>query len=223
MSNILVIGDVHEPFTHPYYLDFVNDVRRRCKCKIVVQVGDIVDNHALSKYEHHPDGYSPGNEVTMAIEKLKNWQKAFPKMHICIGNHDERIMKTALRSRIPSVILKSYREIFEFPSSWDYQKSYYFYDVKFYHGMGLGGRYPYINGAIKNMKSIVIGHFHTIAGTRYIKVADKTIFGMCVGCGINQENYAFSYSKDTIESPMIGCGVVAEGGKEAFFVPMKNA
>jgi hypothetical protein len=42
---------------------------------------------------------------------------------------------------------------------------------------------------------------------------------MQVGCGIDHEQYAFSYAKAG-KKPAIGCGVVI-GGKEAIAVPMR--
>ena len=48
MARVLAIGDLHEPATHPGYLDFCLDLYEVWDCDTVVFLGDIVDHHNIS-------------------------------------------------------------------------------------------------------------------------------------------------------------------------------
>ena len=50
-KNVLVIGDIHEPFTLEGYLEFCKEQYDRFNCDTVVFIGDIIDN-AFSSF--HP-------------------------------------------------------------------------------------------------------------------------------------------------------------------------
>jgi hypothetical protein len=44
-SNVLVIGDLHEPFCLDSYLDWCKEQYHTYNCTEVVFIGDIIDNH----------------------------------------------------------------------------------------------------------------------------------------------------------------------------------
>ena len=46
--NILVIGDLHEPFCLDGYLDFCLEQYETYNCNQVIFIGDILDNHVFS-------------------------------------------------------------------------------------------------------------------------------------------------------------------------------
>ena len=46
--NVLVIGDLHEPFCLDGYLDWCIDQYYTYKCTEVVFIGDVIDNHFSS-------------------------------------------------------------------------------------------------------------------------------------------------------------------------------
>ena len=47
--NILVIGDLHEPFCLDGYLDWCLEQYETFNCNQVIFIGDILDNHALKR------------------------------------------------------------------------------------------------------------------------------------------------------------------------------
>ena len=49
--NVLVIGDLHEPFCLDGYLDFCIDQYYTYNCTEVVFIGDVIDNHYSSYHE----------------------------------------------------------------------------------------------------------------------------------------------------------------------------
>ena len=69
-SNVLVIGDLHEPFCLDGYLDFCKHIYETQKCNKVVFIGDVIDNHYSSYHETDADGYGGGEELEIAISKI---------------------------------------------------------------------------------------------------------------------------------------------------------
>lgn len=87
-SRVLVVGDLHEPFSHAKYLDFCIDTYNNFNCNKVVLIGDLIDNHATSNWGSDPEGKSAADELELAVEKLKLWYKQFPEATVTLGNHD---------------------------------------------------------------------------------------------------------------------------------------
>lgn len=221
MSNVLVIGDLHIPFTHPKYLAFCKQIQKEYNCKTVVQIGDAVDNHAINYHEHDPDGYSSGEEVQKTLHEIQRWYKAFPNVLITMGSHDLLPYRKALTHGLSKEYIKNMSDLWKTPAGWVWDTKFIIDDVIYTHGTGMGGRYAHINRAKENMQSTVIGHLHTSAGVGYIASHNKLIFGMNVGCGIDIPAYAFAYQKDLAVRPIIGCGVVLNSGRMAQFIPMR--
>ena len=76
--RILVIGDIHAPFTLDGYLEFCEDMYARYNCNQVIFIGDIIDNHYASFHATDPDGMGGGDELDVAIEHVKLWSESFP-------------------------------------------------------------------------------------------------------------------------------------------------
>jgi hypothetical protein len=58
--------------------------------------------------------------------------------------------------------------------------------------------------------STVQGHLHTQCYVQWFVGQNFKIFGMQVGCGIDNDAYAMGYAKRG-KKPAIGCGVVIGG------------
>ena len=119
--NVGIIADTHIPFEDPNYLDFCKQTFKEWKCKKFIHIGDVVDNHALSYHETNPDGLGAGNEAGQARKKLKKWAKAFPKLDICIGNHDALAYRKAVTHGIPKDWIRGYNEFWGNPSDRDWE------------------------------------------------------------------------------------------------------
>ncbi len=213
-----IVGDMHEPFTHPHYLDFCKETFRRWRVDEVVFAGDIVDQHAMGFWESDPDGHSAADEGRMAVENLQAWKRAFKHAKVCIGNHDERHFRAGRKAGIPTRYLRDYAEVFETPD-WDWGYRHVLDGTLYLHGTNVSGKYAAINQAIQRRTSLVMGHTHTYAGAMYHANDTSRIFGLQVGCGIDIEAYAFAYGKDFVNRPILGCGIV-EHGSTAIFEPM---
>ena len=95
VRNVLVIGDLHEPFCLDEYLNFCYNTYVKYNCSQVIFIGDIIDNHYSSYHETNPDGLSGGDELDLAIKRIARWYKAFGDVgtKVIIGNHDRMVFR----------------------------------------------------------------------------------------------------------------------------------
>ena len=207
--NVLVIGDLHEPFCLDGYLDWCIDQYYTYKCTEVVFIGDVIDNHYSSYHETHGgnDLMTGADELELAIKRIARWRNAFPKATVILGNHDRLVMRKSQTSAIPSKWIRSYKEVLETPD-WNFVERYELDDVQYIHGEGGTAR----TKCRADMMNTVQGHLHTQAYTEHYVGKKFRIFGTQVGCGINHKSYAMAYAKYG-KRPAVGCSVVLNNGK----------
>jgi predicted phosphodiesterase len=204
-NRILVIGDLHEPFCLDGYLEFCIKTYAENNCNKVVFIGDVIDSHAGSYHEQDPDGMGGGDELDLAIIKLKTWYKAFPEADVTIGNHDRISYRKAFSGGIPKRWMKSFGEVLETPN-WNYVESIDIDGVLYEHGEGGQA----LTKAKNNMMSSVCGHTHTEGYVKWLVGKKFKVFAMQVGCGVDATAYATAYAKN-FKKQVIGCGVVIGG------------
>ena len=204
-KKILIIGDLHEPFTHPKYLEFCLDVYAKYNCNQVIFIGDIIDSHGWSYHEHDPDGMSSKDELNLAIKKVKNWYEAFPEADVCIGNHDRMASRKMFTAGVPQKWIRGYNDVLGTPG-WNWIESIEYDNVLYEHGEGSKA----FMKARNNMISSVCGHHHTDCGVMWYVGKKFRVFGMQVGCGISPTAYAVAYAKH-FKRQALGCGVVLGG------------
>ena len=204
-SKVLVIGDLHEPFTLDGYLEHCIAVKKKYKCNKIVFIGDIIDNHYSSYHETDPDGMSGGDELELAIKKLKSWYKAFPNATVITGNHDRMIMRKAFTGNVPKKWIKPYNDVLETPK-WKWTDRHIIDGVQYIHGEAGTAR----TKCRADLMPTVQGHLHTQAYCEYYVGANFKIFGCQVGCGIDHDSYALAYAKRG-KKPAVGCAVVLNG------------
>jgi len=208
VKNLLIIGDLHEPFCLDGYLEWCLEQFKIYNCNHVIFIGDIIDSHGFSYHEPDPDGLSAGNELKLAIKNVQKWYKAFEgvPVDVCIGNHDRMAARKAMTGGIPSAWIRSYNEVLGTPD-WNWVESVVYDDVLYEHGEG--GRAQ--TKAKNNLMSSVCGHTHTEAYCRWYVGKRYRIFGMQVGCGVDAKTYAAAYAKN-FKKQAIGCAVVLNNG-----------
>tara|TARA_Y100001937_G_scaffold14994_1_gene20317 strand:+ start:232 stop:963 length:732 start_codon:yes stop_codon:yes gene_type:complete len=206
IRNVLVIGDLHEPFCLDEYLDWCKKQYDLFQCNQVIFIGDIIDNHYSSYHETSADGMGGADELELSIKRIARWYKVFPDATVIIGNHDRMIMRKSQTSAIPSKWIKSYQEVLEVPN-WIFTERYEQDNVQYIHGEG-GQAY---NKCRADLMNTVQGHMHTLAGCQHFVGRKYRVFGLQVGCGIDFSSYAMAYAKYG-KKPAIGCGVVLENG-----------
>lgn len=206
----LTIGDIHSPYSRKGYLQFCVDIYKKYNCNSVLFIGDVVDLHSISFYPKHPDLPNASKEYELASQEIKKWYKAFPKAKVCIGNHDARPLRLAQSVNIPDKMLKDFSDIWTTPNwLWDWE--FIIDGVCYIHGTDCGGEYPAFNKTKNTGMSYVLGHTHCNAGIKWLTSPKSRIFGMDVGCGINDNSMAFAYAKFTRRRSIMSCGVVIDG------------
>ena len=206
-SNVLVIGDLHEPFCLDSYLDWCKEQYEIYNCTEVVFIGDIIDNHYSSYHESSADGLGGLDELELAIKRISKWYKAFPIATVIIGNHDRIIMRKAQTSAIPSKWIKSYKEVLEVPN-WEFVERYELNNVQYIHGEGGTAR----TKCRADMMNTVQGHLHTQCYTEHYVGKNFRVYGTQVGCGINHKSYAMAYAKYG-KRPAEACAVILNNGQ----------
>jgi len=214
-----VIGDLHCPFEHKGYIEFLKDTFEKHKVTDVVFIGDICDNHAISRHQTEPSAKGATREYEMAYESLRPFVEAFPKAMLCHSNHDSIPERQIATLGMPTVFIKKFKDLWGLPDTWEYERYFIIDDVYYHHGLGANGINGAINKALNERMSVVQGHQHSVFNIEYRANARDLIFGMSVGCGVNNDLYAFEYGKFAPRKPVLGCGIV-KSSSEALLVPM---
>lgn len=210
-SRVLVVGDIHEPFSKEGYLEFCLATYKKHNCNKVVFIGDVIDNHFSSFHPTDPDGFGAGEELERAIDGMVKWIQAFPKATVIIGNHDRLVYRKAFAGGVSKKWIREYKDVLNAPN-WDFAERIEIDDVVYVHGEAGTAR----TKAKDTGKSRVQGHLHSQA---YVEWINNRVFAAQVGTGINDTAYAFSYAKDGKES-ILSCLVVIEG-ENAYLEKMK--
>jgi hypothetical protein len=128
-------------------------------------------------------------------------------------------------AELPSQLLRSYQEIFEYPPTWKLDEHFIVCATKHefvvQHGEGFSGNRGHIDAAMANGISTVIGHLHSFASVSHIKTKHQEIWAVNSGCLIDQDAFAFEYSKHSKFKATIGATVILDGGRFPIFVPLK--
>jgi metallophosphoesterase superfamily enzyme len=218
-----VIGDLHIPFEHKGYLPFLKDTFRKHHVGEIVSIGDLFDQYSYSRFIKKPISMNPREETKISKERIQKYIKAFPKLKVCLGNHDTRYIDRAEEFGIDSDILQGFRDIYGLPDTWEIYDEYDNYlimdDVLYIHGSAYNGEKGAKIASMTEQMSVVMGHAHSFAGYWPIVNKRKIMFGLNVGCGISPHEYAFAYNKKDKLRPILGCGIVYNSGY-AQFIPM---
>ena len=216
----MVIPDVHCPCMRKGFVSFLKRTADKYQPSRVVQIGDLLDWHALSFHEKHPKHYGASQEAKDARSQISKLVKEFPKADWLLGNHDVLPERKAATLGIPPDMLKGYADYWGVP--WTVHPRFHkllIDGVIYAHGDGgAGGKFSALTQAMANFQSTVIGHFHSHAGVMWWANAGHRVFGMNVGCGIDVTKHQFEYGVRYAAKPILGCGVVV-GGQMPLFVP----
>ena len=189
--NVLIIGDTHLHFEQTGYLDFCRKIQKENNCGTVVHIGDLVDNHAISYHESDPNLSSAKDEMDKVDIILKDWFKAFPKLYLTKGNHDNLVDRKGRTSGLPERCFKPFRDIWNLPKGWKDDFEFVIDNVLYKHGTGNSGKLAHLNLAIANRMSVVMGHCHSFAGIAYSASPRDCIFGMWSGINSSQSSHRF--------------------------------
>lgn len=213
-DNILIIGDIHEPFSLKGYLEFCREQQEKYNCGRVVFIGDVIDSHFSSYHSTDPDGYGAGDELDRAIDKISEWYKVFPEATVIIGNHDRLAYRKAFSGGVSERWLREYNEVLKTPN-WDFVENLEVFNVNINHGEGGTAKTRMKN----ELQSQIQGHLHSQFYIEYLAGNGAMVFGMQVGSGVDRHAYSMSYGKH-YKKPIVGCGVLLDKGKLPLLCPM---
>ena len=211
-NSVLVISDLHIPYHHQDAFDFLKALKKKYKPDMIVNIGDELDHHAISMHEHNPDLMSAGDELKQSKEYIRELEKIFPEMTLVHSNHSSLVYRRALKYGLPKDYLKSYNEFLGVGNGWAWvddltvtlsDKSRCF----FTHGMSA----DVLKVAQQYGMNTVQGHYHTKFSIGYYSNPDALVWGMQVGCLINQKSMAFDYAKNFKSRFIVGCGMIIDG------------
>jgi len=205
-----IIGDTHLPYELDGYLDFCQETFDRHGVDTVIHIGDFVDNHSLSFHDSEPMLHNVIGEHESAFERAQGWYEAFPDATLIMGNHDRiPARQMAKLGMAPSIYMKPIEELLGMP--WDVVDYIEIDNVLYHHGETAGGVNGFRKDCEQRMRCTVSGHNHSNAGISATATDQELVWGLAVGCGVNQKHMAFAYGKNFAKKPIISCGVVIEG------------
>jgi DNA repair exonuclease SbcCD nuclease subunit len=217
--KILTLGDTHFPFHHKKALDWVYRLADKLKPDTVVQVGDLFDQFAFSRYAKVLK-MDPEKELSLArsaAEKMWSHFKGLSCFQLQ-GNHDDRIFKKALSDspELASLVGKSLRELYTFPgvsTVHDGRQELMLGGILLQHGhrskLGDHARY--------NQRSTICGHSHT-GGVVYLRNLRGVFWELNAGFLGDVKSPAFGYhAQKRMHTTTLGVGLVDKHGPR--FIP----
>lgn len=209
-GGVLVIGDLHEPFTRDGYLEFCKYIFKKHNLDTVVFTGDVIDSHFSSYHETSPDGHSAGEELKRAKENIAKWYEAFPNARVCIGNHDSLPNRKAVTAGLSKSWIRPISEVLDVPN-WEFAESFIIDGILYCHGIGRKAK----QRAVQDGISVIQGHYHSESYVQWMVGQNHKWFAMQVGCGVDDKAYAMEYGKH-FSKMHINVGVIKGNGRLPF-------
>ena len=217
-SSILVIGDTHFPFVNKDCLESIYKFNKKMQPDFIVQVGDLYDLYAHSKFPRSQNIYKPEEEEREGrIGAAKMWEqlkKDNPKAK-CFqlwGNHDLRPAKRVLESlpAMEHVVKRYYKELMSFDGVTtieDYRQELIIDGIVFHHGYRsqLGSHRDHV------LRNFVCGHSHK-GGVVYKRLRDEVIWELNAGFVGDADSKVLAYTAQKIHDQTLGWGFIDEYG-----------
>lgn len=215
--KILCWPDTHYPFQNKAGVDRMIEFAKDNQPEYIVQVGDLFDMYAASKFPRSQNIYTPKDEERLAREMAEaDWKRlkeACPEA-ICyqlLGNHDIRPLKRTLES-LPIMehwVEKYLGELFTFEgvnTILDTREELKLAGILFTHGfLGSGNHKDYY------LNNVVHGHDHKL----YVlnrRIMGQNIFEMSCGFLGDIEAKALSYTPSKLANYQDGFGWIDKWG-----------
>jgi len=202
---------MHVPYHHKDSIEFLKEIKKEYKPDTIINIGDLLDFHAISMHEHNPDLFSAGHELKEAKKYIKQLEDIFPKMVEVDSNHSSLVYRRALKFGMSKEFLKNYGD-FLGTKKWEWVDDLALTLSNGKRCFFTHGRSADVLKVSQTMgMSCVQGHYHTKFLISYWANPDNIFFGMNVGCLIDQKNMAFAYAKNFRTRFIIGCGMIIDG------------
>lgn len=223
-STILVIGDTHFPFVNKDCLEAIYAFNKKIKPDYIVQVGDLYDLFAHSKFPRSHNIYKPEEEEQLGRKAAcEMWERLISdnKNAKCFqlwGNHDLRPAKRVLESlpTMEHVVKEYYKQLMTFSGVTtieDYRQELIIDGIVFHHGYRsqLGSHRDYV------LRNFVCGHSHK-GGVVYKRLRDEVIWELNAGFVGDADSKVLAYTAQKIHDQTLGWGFIDEYGPR--FIPL---
>lgn len=222
MQKVLCVPDLHLPWVDSDGLSAVYLAIEREKPTVVIQLGDLYDMYAHSKFPRNQDLCTPKEEICEAREGAENFWNNVKKMSASIrriqilGNHDSRPSKR-IQERYPEIAhLSGIDDLFEFPgveSVLDTRCEFQIDGVIYTHGhFTRHGQH-----AAYYLKSVVHGHTHR-GNVSFQKVHGKIFWELDCGHLADEGSEPLQYQATKTTKWTRGFGIVDSLGPR--FIPL---
>ena len=99
---------MHLPYQHKDAIQFLKEIKKEFKPDFIVNIGDLLDFHAINMHSHDPDLYSAGMELDKAKEYIKQIEDIFPNVTEVDSNHSSLVYRRALKYGMSRKFLRDY-------------------------------------------------------------------------------------------------------------------
>jgi len=186
-DSIVIIGDTHFPFTSRTNVERIINYVRMTKPAHIIQIGDLYDMYAFSKFPLKRNIYTPEAEMGLGREMAQEMWEALRKASgrskrwQIKGNHDERPYKRVAEKspEFNGLLADAIDPFFRFPSVETYddpRDALFINGTVFMHGF----RSKIGDHSRHNRLSTVCGHSHQ-GGVVFIRQGDDTIWELNAG------------------------------------------
>lgn len=217
-KRVLIISDLHIPYSVRGYLRFLKNLKTKFKPHIIINIGDELDYHDMSMHDSDKDLDSAGKEMDKAIKELQEGlHKLFPKMFLLESNHGSMTLRRAKKHGIPLRTLRPLPDLYETPKwTWHEDILLETSEGPVYLCHGKSGTYGKMVKEAMGA-SCIQGHFHGKFEITYHRGVLGTRYNMFVGCLIDVDSLAMAYGRNFTVKPILGCGGIADSGQPILF------
>lgn len=216
--KILIIPDTHFPFVSARVLAAIYKFAEEEQPDFIIQIGDLYDLYAHSKFPRSQNIYRPEEEEKLgrigAEEMWKKLKEICPKTRLIQmkGNHDIRPLRRTLESlpTLEHVVSKHLDDLMTFEGVEliaDPREPFAIGNVRFHHGFKtkLGDHRDYL------LKNVVVGHTHK-GGVTYRKLEDQLIWELNAGFAGDPTSKVFGYTPLKTTNETEGFGYIDQYG-----------
>lgn len=219
---IFAIPDLHIPYMDWKGIEEVAEeidiAKKRGDDVTVVQLGDLMDQRAWSRFPREGDADNAQDEWNKTEIYMNRLHKLIPEMHILFGNHDSRIAKKATEAHLPNQLIRTLDNYFDFPGwKWHTSPDPLIIDgIAFIHGDTFPIPRP-ASAALRLGQSVVFGHTHQSSLT-YVTTHNRKMFALNCGWIGDETQSAFRYASGSPHKCTKSYGVIIDG--IPFIVPL---
>jgi predicted phosphodiesterase len=224
--KLLVISDIHWPFSHKKVIERFYDRVAEFQPEIVVLNGDAWDMYSHSKFARSHNQFTPREEHSLARSENENFwssvQRLAPnvKCFQLLGNHDVRPLKRVLEAypEAEDWVEKGLREAFTFTGVETFydprQELFLGEDIAVFHGYrsGLGAHRDF------TLMNCINGHTH-LGGVSFRQIQGRTLWELNSGLAGDPEAKGLTYTPQRITKWTLGFGEVDHLGPR--FIPLR--